>query len=128
MQRGYQVIEPEALERWLPLVRKREFVVALLHWVVSQIRPELTRERPELYLEVILVTHVGTYPALGVRFADGVQADNLTYQGDDVEPRVQAMVQELMSTAKLGDFIDFATDPTADWSVINRDIPSPPPK
>jgi hypothetical protein len=126
MQRGHQVIEPVAVERWLAGVRHREFVVAPLHWLVSRIRPVLTRERPDLWLEVIPVTYLSTYPALGIRFADGVDGDNLTYEGEDVEPRVQQLVAELMATARLSDFIDFATDQGADGSIINRDIPPTP--
>ena len=125
MQRGYQVIEPVAVERWLPVVCHREFVVALLHWLVSGIRPVLARERPDLWLEVIPVTYVGTYPALGIRFADGVDGDNRTCEGEDVEPRLQQMVAELMATARLSDFIDFAIDPDADWSTIEREVPPP---
>ena len=66
---------------------------------------------------------MGTYPALGIRFADGVDGDNLTYEGDDIEPRIQGLVADLMATARLSDFVDFATDPEADWLTINRDFP-----
>ena len=123
MQRGYQVIEPVAVERWLPVVRHRESVVALLHWLVSRIRPVLARERPDLRLEGIPVTYMGTYPALGIRFADGFDGDNLTHEGDEFEPRIQELVADLMATARSSDFIDFATDPEADWLTINRDFP-----
>jgi hypothetical protein len=125
MSNGYQVIEPTAVERWLPIVRNREFVVALLHWIVQQIRPVLMQERPELFLEVMAVTYYGTYPALGLRFADGHDGDNRTYEGEDLEPRIQQMVTDLMATARLSDFMDFATHPNADWSRINPDsLPS----
>ena len=124
MQRGHQVIEPVAVERWLPIVRNLEFVVALLHWLVSRIRSVLARERPDLWLEVIPVTYMGTYPALGIRFADGVDGDNPTHEGDDIDPRIQELVTDLMATARSSDFIDFATDPEADWSTVNRDFPA----
>lgn len=118
------MIEPVAVERWLPIVRHREFVVALLHWLVSRIRAVLARERPDLWLEVIPVTYMGTYPALGIRFADGVDGDNRIYEGEDVEPRIRQLVTDLTATARLSDFIDFATDPEADWSTVNRDVPA----
>ena len=126
MSKGYQVIEPTAVERWLGIVHNREFVVALLHWLVQKIRPVLSEERPELFLEVIAVTYYGTYPALGLRFADGYDGDNRTYEGEDLEPRIQQMVIDLMATATLSDFMDFATNAHADWSKIQSDTPSFP--
>ncbi len=109
-QTGYEIVEPEVLGDWIGLVKNREFLVALLSWLVEGLRKELEQKFPDIEIVVIKVTYLGAYPAIGVRHPDA-QSLNLGEQ-------VNAAATDLMRRHTALDLAHFLFGTSTRWADV----------
>ncbi|QDQ25032.1 hypothetical protein FNU76_00960 [Chitinimonas arctica] len=111
---GCQIVEPEAIDKWVSSARNVEFVVALLNWLVTQLRVEFKDKYPLMRLEVIKVKYVSIYPSIGVWYGDETTAD--------VTEEIDALTRKLIAERPLCEFMDFAMIGKTAWSEISDNL------
>lgn len=108
---GYEIVEPPALERWLPLVHNRELMVALLTWLCHRLHQALRADHPTLHIDVITVSYLGAYPALGIRHDHSLPCS----LPDDMSRQVEALTRTILLNSSAYEFLEFAFDGNEDW-------------
>lgn len=94
MSGGYQIVEPSILDPLVVEPRWQGLAAALLESVAVEISAAL---EGHVRVEVIVVTYHGSYPALGLRYADPT--------GADVGPLVEAMAERLLVERGIDRFV-----------------------
>ncbi len=117
MKKGYQLIEPACLSRLLPLPASFDVTVALLSWLVEELRVELSGRLGGAELELIRGEYVGgAYPALGIHYPAPAE------EGEDLEPVVESTIKELLRQRPVADFVSFLERAQTDWRKVTDDL------
>ncbi|MDP2307876.1 MAG: hypothetical protein Q8P18_17755 [Pseudomonadota bacterium] len=109
MARGYQIIEPAGLDRLLGAPPSFPVGVALLYWLIEQLKLELGPRLDGLEVEVIRVEYHGAYPALGVHYREEV---------GDIAPLLERTIDRLLRDRPVASFVAFLVDHPADWGEV----------
>jgi hypothetical protein len=107
MSKGYQIVEPRALDELIREPRNRMAAVAVLSWVCEMLRLELQNRCQRVEFEVINVTYLGSYPAIGIHYLDK--------DPQDIGPIVQATVDRILQERSALELISFIAQENADW-------------
>ena len=107
MTQGYQIIEPSSLERLLVNTSQADIAVAILNWVVARVKSGSPQLFDEVSLEVIAVSYLGVYPAIGIRHNNEESRD----LGQELCDAIDAIVERM----PFGDFLSFAELASANW-------------
>ncbi|MES2645038.1 MAG: hypothetical protein V4850_36465 [Myxococcota bacterium] len=106
MNRGFQIVEPEGLSKILGTPEDFPITVALLHWLIEQLKLELGAMLDSLELEVIWVEYLGAYPALGIRYLE---------EREDAAPLIESTIDRLLRERPVASFVDHLARYPSDW-------------
>lgn len=107
MRNGYQIVEPKSLSDLLVRSEHEEFSIAVCAWLIDRLRTNLAAELMELRLDVIWVTYMGSYPAIGIQY--------LKEDASNVGPRIESEIEGILASASLVDFIQFLVITNVSW-------------
>jgi hypothetical protein len=114
MSKGYTVIEPRSLNDLIVLPKHRVFAVAIVSWVIYELSTELKEflAEADTELEVICVTYMGSYPAIG--------AHSPSSSDVDVRTVVEEAVDRLLSSASTDRLMRFITNSGESWGSVTQ--------
>ncbi len=108
---GYQILEPESLDKLIGGIIRVEFKILLLNGILSIIREtEIIRKYNIIALDVIMVNYISKYPAIGVRYSN-----NENDYGDEIEE----YINEIIKSSYIFNLINYIVDNN---SLIEEDI------
>lgn len=116
MPHSYQVIEIEEIDALACQPQHFVFAVAIYHWLIPQITLEMGDRLKGLALEVIPVTYMGSYPAIGVRTAE----DSTVFR--DVSAQIHQTALQLLRTRPVTEFARFAAASKVSWSQVTAEL------
>lgn len=114
MTNGYQVVEPSTLNAILPRKAHRGIAVAILKWAVSELIAQYGDRLDNIEVEVIPVTYLGTYPAVGIR-----------YQNDPIEDRgaeIESAINQIVLNRPVTDLVNFVCEESNSWDEVWREM------
>ncbi len=104
---GYQIVEPPSLGTVIAIPSQQPLAVAVLTWVIDRAKSQFEYLSDELSVEVICVTFVGSYPAVGVRY--------LQENPQDRGPEISDAIDAVMRSMSVADFVSFAEKSKVNW-------------
>jgi hypothetical protein len=110
MSKGYQVIEPDALSPWVRNPSYDVFSVAILSWLCSRLQREFKDYAEYVDIEVIRVTYVSSYPAIGIHYKDE--------SFKDIGPIVEAAINRILQERAILEFVEFFGNDKVNWNEI----------
>ena len=110
MKRGYQIIEPSALQPLFSSPLYDVFAVAMMTWLCDLLRLELQDHLQQVDFEVICVTYLGSYPAIGIHYKDE------DYQ--DVGPLAETVIERILREKSALEFARFIAERGINWQQI----------
>jgi hypothetical protein len=115
MSKSYQVVESPLLDGYMTTSLQCEIVVAILHWLIKEIKSSLAEQLEHVELDVIRITYLGSYPAIGICYRDASRGD--------VGPLVESSISQLLNEKQVINFIKSLTDHRITWSdlIANQD-------
>lgn len=112
MQKTYQLIEPDCFVDLLGRPGDWSIALAVLTFVVRRLKdtePELCEY---VELEIVKVTHLGSYPAIGAFYKR---------KDIDLESRIQTAIGTLLESTTAMELVQHLTDFTNNWRNFSED-------
>jgi hypothetical protein len=107
MNKGYQVVEPKALDRLIANSLQRDFAVATLSWLCQIIRLELAEHLQFIDVEVICVTYMGSYPAIGIHYkTEGYQ---------NMGPIIESIIDRFLKERSALELTQYVSNSNVNW-------------
>lgn len=110
MADGYQVIEPSSIGKFISNSTHASFAVAILGWAIEKLKSEEASLIEGLRIQVIAVSYMGTYPAVGVHYGNPTAKD----RGIDIETAINRIVIE----GSISEFLEFAVSSFESWEDV----------
>jgi hypothetical protein len=107
MKKGYQIIEPRVLDPLLARPTNHAFALLILSWLCERLPQELSEHAQQVEFEVIGVSYMGSYPALGLHYKEP--------NPPDLGPLVEATVDRLLRDKPVLDLVKFIEANKVDW-------------
>jgi len=107
MSKGYQVIEPRMLDALFSHPIHDVFAVAILTWLCGLLRLEFEEYLDKVEFDVICVTYMGSYPAIGIHYK------NKSLQ--DIGPLVEATIDRYLQGKSVLELVGFIVKDEIDW-------------
>lgn len=114
MNQGYQIIEPSSLERLLGNHTQAALVVAVLEWVIKRLKIRSPQLFDSVNIEVILVSYLGDYPAIGICYKNE--------DTQDLGPLIEDEIDILVGSLPFSDFISFLEKSNSHWYNIWQEL------
>jgi len=114
MSEGYQIVEPACLGALVGDPKCQDLAILILHWVAAEANAR--RTLPGGTVEVLKVTYMGSYPALGVR---GQSPDA---SADETDVRLAELAEELVRSGSVAGLIAHATSTGIHWRDFSRSM------
>lgn len=118
MKNGYQIIEPNSLESLLGNPSHAAIAVAALEWAVDRLKLQSPHLFDDVTVEVVLVSYLGAYPAIGIRYKHEDAPDH----GPAISDAIDAIVRQL----PFSDFLAFVEKSNSDWCEVWQEIKRSP--
>lgn len=112
MSEGYQVVEPDCLDRLAGDPKCQDLAILILHWIATEANTR--RALPSGTVEVIKVTYMGSYPALGVC---GQSSDA---SADETDARLTKLAEEMLGGGSVAGLIAHAKTAGIQWSDFSK--------
>jgi hypothetical protein len=114
MTKGYQIVEPSALDSLLTVPSSHVFAMLILSWLCERLPHELPGHVHHVEFEVIGVSYMGSYPAIGIHYKEK--------NPQDVGPLVEAAIDRLLRDKPVLDLIKFIGAGKIDWSKATQNL------
>lgn len=114
MKHGYQIIEPPSLSTLLGSPSQAAVEVAVLTWVIHSIKLHSAQLFDEVSVEVIAVSYLGTYPAIGIRYKHD--------DPQDLGPAISDTIDDFVRHASFNDFASLIGMSTLPWCDIWQEM------
>ena len=108
-------IQPPSLYLSLPPLHHYPLLLAALYWLVEQLQESLNTAGEGIELSVVKVTYMGSYPSIVFRLDNALSVT-------DVETRLERKAEEILSQARLQDFLIFAFQSKSAWHELSNDL------
>ncbi len=112
--KGYQVVEPPELNPLLVNATYHTFAVAILTWLCKSLKLELRDYLDQVDIDVICVTCMGSYPAIGIHYKDP--------ECDDVSVFVQTTISRLLLNKSVWELVGFIGEDKTDWQIATTNL------
>lgn len=114
MQQGYQIIEPTSLVPLLGNQSQAPFAVAVLEWTIDRLRIQSPALFDEVSVEVIPVSYLGVYPAIGIRYK--------RESANDLEPIISDGINAIIERLSFSNFLSFIEDSSIAWGDVWKEM------
>ena len=108
--KGYQIIEPKALHPLFSNPVHHVFAVAIMSWLCEIMRVELQEHIEHVDFNVICVTYMGSYPAIGIQYK------NQEYQ--DIAPLVEVTIDRILTEKSILELTGFIGASKPNWKDV----------
>jgi hypothetical protein len=115
MGKGYRIVDPELLYPFLYSGKYDDYAVAILHWLMQELRLELKDWLVSVEMEVIRTgtPQRGAYPVIGLT------GDNSTHQ---LQQLAQETADRLLQERPITEIIKFIAESDTDWKTLTVKI------
>lgn len=115
--KGYQIFEPELLNELVTNTFQHAFAVAILNWLCVLVRLELKEHLQHIEVEVIVVTYMGSYPAIGIHYkTDGYQ---------DMKPIIEKLCDRFLKERSALELAQFISSGNINWEQEAAELMKP---
>jgi hypothetical protein len=109
-EKGYEIVEPASLATLLGNPLQASVAVAVLEWAIARIKAQAPHLLDGVDVEIIPVTYMGTYPAIGLRYRKE--------STDSISPILSNAIDEFVRSISFDDFLSFVDKSNVSWSDV----------
>lgn len=117
--RWHTSIEPEYLSEFYAHPNNVVLSVSILSCLVEQLYENEMIDKDELLIDVAFVGFMGKYPAIVIQFKKGDPSDE---ELDKMEEQLIEMINDILKSKLLTEFMNFILKDNKDWQKITNDL------
>jgi hypothetical protein len=110
MNKGYQILEPNALHSLFGYPLYHVFALATMTWLCRQLSFELQDHIGHVHFEVIRAEYMGPYPAIGIQYKSE------DYQ--DIAPLAEETINRILRQKSALELLKFIAESEVDWNKL----------
>lgn len=107
IEKGYQVIEPSIVGKWLGTVKHEGILFCLLNWLVHLLLSNDYSKLSNVEIEVLCVEYDSKYPAIGVHYKNP--------EDQDLEEYITSRIEFYLTEKSVIDFLKYAFSKNESW-------------
>ena len=107
--RGYQIIEPDIIGKWLGTKIHQGILYCLLVWLVNMLKQQdkYVQKLSEVEIEIIEVKYIDSYPAIGIHYKNP--------NTEDLHDYVTLKIEEYLKEISVSNFLNYAFNSNISW-------------
>lgn len=113
MKKGYRLIEPLSINPLVVDTRYHEYAIIIMKYIIYCLFQNLGHKLDNIEIEVIKVTYLGSYPALGLHYSPFDKS---------LENLIENEVDKIVNNLTINKLIVFISKSNTNWKEITNQI------